>query len=657
MSTLSGLNKTDKRLLVLASLVLLLALYFLYDDSLLFGDGENDRQPIGSISLLQNDVRKKSAQKFVWKSSKLQERISLGDSIFTGEKSTTEIRFIDGGVLTLGPNSLVVFTDVGGQLQLDLKYGQGELVGSSQFKLIQERPKKKIDLNTLPETIRWVKAPPSQTLPPKKNGLGLQLKWKSFEFHSSYLIQFSQSENFKLNPLEVPSQINSMETRTYPSKDFFYTRVVGFNTLGEPTGVSAITKTSLVETPAPEILTPLANENFPLPLGGDGRPKTTLPLTITWTPSSFEGSLYQLQVSRDPQFKQMLADTQTSLLQHSLTFVEPGSFYARVKLVKAGVPEFWSTVRNFSLNGQEQKKLDSPILLTLKSEGVKPSRKAKFIEWQAVPGAESYILEFSADRQFSQINEIETENEFIGLSEVPVGTYFVRVIASAPEKEESLPSRVGETQVSVAPPTVHQFENFEVLGENEDSLPTPVTTLISWKPILPSPKYEVQISRDPNFSTPQSFITSQTKVEIPLSEPGEYYSRVRALSSSQAPWSQFSPSSTARYQFLNPLGVPRLVEPLNEMTLFFQQTENPNFWLEWKSVKNADSYLIQISQSPGFETVLTELQSEKSRKLLKEVPQGDLYWRVMAKNNLGLESEWSPPSQFKVLSGRTPAGR
>jgi len=201
---------------------------------LLFGDGESGRKPIGSISLLQNDVRKKSAQKFVWKTSKLKEKIALGDAIFTGEKSSTEIRFLDGGVLTLGANSLVVFTDVGGQLQLDLKYGQGELVGSSQFQLIQEQPKKKIDLNSLPETIRWVKAPPSHAIPPKKTLEGIDMKWKSFEFHSSYLIQFSQSEIFGKETLDIPTQFNTLKTRTYPSSSYFYTRVIGFNTLGEP---------------------------------------------------------------------------------------------------------------------------------------------------------------------------------------------------------------------------------------------------------------------------------------------------------------------------------------------------------------------------------------------------------------------------------------
>lgn len=107
-------NKTDRRIIGIASFLVLLALYFLYDDTLLTSFDNDSNQPVlGELSILENDVRYKFSKRFAWKTARSQEAVRLGDSIFTGKSSKAKIDFKDGRSLEIQPNSLVVITNAG----------------------------------------------------------------------------------------------------------------------------------------------------------------------------------------------------------------------------------------------------------------------------------------------------------------------------------------------------------------------------------------------------------------------------------------------------------------------------------------------------------------------------------------------------------------
>lgn len=63
---------------------------------------------------------------------------------------------------------------------------------------------------------------------------------------------------------------------------------------------------------------------------------------------------------------------------------------------------------------------------------------------------------------------------------------------------------------------------------------------LEWRPIAFAKKYEVQISKTKDFAKIHHLYPSSHKLSLPLSEPGKYYWRVRALDKDGGPISAFS---------------------------------------------------------------------------------------------------------------------
>lgn len=106
------------RLLAALSLcgLLLFATLLISDDfhRLVFGgsnQGLNGRI-VGKISEATNDIRRRSASTHAWDKARMDESIRLGDSVFTGEDSRSEIELAEGGKVFLDSNSLVRFTQM-----------------------------------------------------------------------------------------------------------------------------------------------------------------------------------------------------------------------------------------------------------------------------------------------------------------------------------------------------------------------------------------------------------------------------------------------------------------------------------------------------------------------------------------------------------------
>ena len=117
-------NKTDRVILTVSTLIVILYSYFLYYDSFLFNAENSSYKQIGVLSLSANDVRRKSVESFLWSPAKTQQTLHEKDSIFTGEKSKAELLLNDGSLIKLEENSLVILSMKEGDLELNLKYGE-----------------------------------------------------------------------------------------------------------------------------------------------------------------------------------------------------------------------------------------------------------------------------------------------------------------------------------------------------------------------------------------------------------------------------------------------------------------------------------------------------------------------------------------------------
>lgn len=114
-----GENKINKDYLLIALSLLGLLLFSLplasdkiFDSLFLKTPSKNMDAAIGKITDATNDTRLKYANSLTWNKTKAAEYIHSGDRIFTGENSGVQVKFIKGGDIVLGENSMVVFSKV-----------------------------------------------------------------------------------------------------------------------------------------------------------------------------------------------------------------------------------------------------------------------------------------------------------------------------------------------------------------------------------------------------------------------------------------------------------------------------------------------------------------------------------------------------------------
>jgi len=132
----AGLNKTEKNLIRVSAVAIILCLIALgvydfdSDESLL------SRNRLGFISDVRNDIRHKKQGKLFWKNAKRNENIRAGDKIFTGDKSTAEVRLRDTTTFRISENSLVEFKDYRNQNLPDFAMGTFKLAVKGKVKVM-----------------------------------------------------------------------------------------------------------------------------------------------------------------------------------------------------------------------------------------------------------------------------------------------------------------------------------------------------------------------------------------------------------------------------------------------------------------------------------------------------------------------------------------
>lgn len=174
-----------------------------------------------------------------------------------------------------------------------------------------------------------------------------------------------------------------------------------------------------------------------------------------------------------------------------------------------------------------------------------------------------------------------------------------------------------------------------------------LTPPLKWK-LNGAHHYRIQIATDSLFLNlvKDEFITeeqiSSGVVYAPTVPAGRrLYWRVRGLSATDeaSPWS-------AVWNFKTPLLSPTLVSPTNAEVL---TTDRPT--LDWNVSSNATQYLLQVSTSKTFASLLlskTLNAPQTEYSFTKDLPQNrTIYWRVKAKNKL-LAGPWSAKWTFKT---------
>jgi len=257
--------------------------------------------------------------------------------------------------------------------------------------------------------------------------------------------------------------------------------------------------------------------------------------------------------------------------------------------------------------------------------------------WKSVDGATSYRIQFSQDIGFTTKIEFTTPHTHYiptDISRFNDGIWYWRVRVEAPTVGFfSEPYQFTKDWASE--------HNFPVLIQpaNEAVLDFFSSPNFSWQPVMGAGAYRFQIASNPDFTNPQINITTiYTTYQPPLKVAnGVYYWRVIPIdpANREGTYSEVR-QFTMAYNY-----IPELLEPANDSNPTFTPT------FRWKAVKGAQTYELQYSTDPSFNSNLTPISTKNTTYTPQNAMPNDVdfYWRVRAISGSSI-SDWSEIRHF-----------
>jgi hypothetical protein len=254
-------------------------------------------------------------------------------------------------------------------------------------------------------------------------------------------------------------------------------------------------------------------------------------------------------------------------------------------------------------------------------------------DWATVHGATGYRIQISKVSTFSSrvIDKTVTSISYIPTTDLPrkVPLYWrVSALGSRPSAWSAVSSFTSADPPAI--PSLLAPANKSILGTY---LP-----ILDWKDPAKATQYRVQVANSSSFSVSDIIIDtmatpSSTTPLSPLTPNRTFFWRVSSYNEAK----EYSGWSAVR-SFNTRLPAPALLLPGNLGTA--STTTN----LEWKDVKEATGYTIQISTNASFSSYVvntTITNSNYSKSLAKGQKY---YWRVNAKGTF--PSLWSEVRSF-----------
>lgn len=279
----------------------------------------------------------------------------------------------------------------------------------------------------------------------------------------------------------------------------------------------------------------------PTPISPVAGANTLSPATISWSAVSDPNGIigYNWQVSSSSTFGTIAAQNSTNgATQDTASGLANGTYFWHVQAVNGAlVKSAWSQAASFNVTGAGPGQPNAPTLAPPKGYSTFHPNETITLNWTAVQGAASYVLQFSMDPSFPQATRAEFNNipnTAFTFSTPNQGNYYARVIAASSSGITGVPSNVTTFSVSynnpLPPPP-------NVVSPDNTTQTLPIT--FTWTDV-PNPQpsgYELQIAKDSGFQTieddvPQ--INHATRTELSLT-PGTKFWRVRSAQGDSAP--------------------------------------------------------------------------------------------------------------------------
>ncbi len=381
---------------------------------------------------------------------------------------------------------------------------------------------------------------------------------------------------------------------------------------------------------------------------------------LRWDPvEGAEG--YQVQISVDPftfTGDRVLINQETAntawgpLYADTLKGFSPGAnFFWRVRPFVDGTYGGWTTTRHLYWEIPSS----SAAAITLDPVADIDASLPPVFSWNQMPGANLYRVDVATDLAFHNIivQEFTVDGAFTPSKPLPdnqTGTgYFWRVVWGSGSPSSHI-LFVDENSVPVG--TFKKQTRFTLGQGAATSVTQP--PLLSWAPVTGAGKYDLEISRDPQFLVPTLAGVGGTVYGLglvptninnaPRLADGSWFWRVRVkdASGNGQSWSQ--------------AGSFALVTDRPDQTLPADDETVPGApLLRWTPVQTACGYDIQIASQPTITDDTAVLETSQTAFALTgtDVPTaGRWYWRVRADMCNQITSQWSPTRSF--ISVRPP---
>ena len=171
-----------------------------------------------------------------------------------------------------------------------------------------------------------------------------------------------------------------------------------------------------------------------------------------------------------------------------------------------------------------------------------------------------------------------------------------------------------------------------------------------WEQILALNETVLEVSEQSDFRsvhrmTPPEGIGELTRDTI----PGTYFWRIRGRYPDGTPY--YSPAN--RVVLIRDSAPSLQVPPMDEVIQFRKTL--PDMAFSWEASELTNVSRIQLARDPEFREITTDLTSSDNFHTLREVPEGEYYWRVIPEYNTATKISYINPDvrRFQILYNET----
>lgn len=451
--------------------------------------------------------------------------------------------------------------------------------------------------------------------------LNLNLVWDPVEGATTYRVQVSEFP--EMTPLVINQHpVNARNTTVTLPKGLtkYYWRVRAEDNNNTGAWSDTLAFTTNIE---------IAKKIYP-PNGTD---KLPVSLVLRWAKLA-SGTNYQIQVSSDPDFKNLEVDRKVldvdSLKIKLKRFF--ATYYWRLTTQYQTCKNPWSDVWTFNTV------IVPPKLIYPQNNATKLPTNVTFT-WEKPEGAEAYNFQLASDPNFTSLvygrnglplNEVNLLSDKISSS----STYYWRVNATNSEgtSDWSQTFKFSTGAKPLKQPTLISPKN---LATNLS-----LDILLEWSEVSEATQYHLQVADNIQFTKPVVNIDNLPKNSyevINLKSSTEYFWRVLASNdSSQSFWSEI-------WRFTTVTQAP--TEPVSKLKPEENAVDVPvNVSFIWLPLNSASNYEFQLSKTPNFligDLIVHDSTLTSPSKYVTGLENlKTYYWRVLGKNEGG-KGPWS----------------